>query len=39
MQIFNIHKQAEYTQNNGHVSPIVIELSGHHKGPCKLIFS
>ena len=26
MQIFNIHKQAEFTKNNGHVSPIVYTI-------------
>ena len=30
MQIFNIHKQVEFTKNNGHVGPIVYRI----KRPC-----
>ena len=31
MQIFNIHKQAEFAKNNGHVSPIVYRIEGHEQ--------
>ena len=41
MQIFNIHKQAEFTNNNEHVSPIAyrIEQSWRIKGHATLIFA
>ena len=40
MQIFNIHKQAEFTKNNEHVSLIVyrIQSSVLDKGTCNINF-
>ena len=40
MQIFHIHKQAEFTKNNGHVSPIVYSLEWSlTKGHATLMFA
>ena len=39
MQIFHIHKQAEFIKNNGHVSPIVYRIErSWTKGHATLIF-
>ena len=40
MQIFNIHKEAEFTKNNAHVSPILYRIErSWTKGNATLIFA